>query len=300
MAIQRITHNMMAGQSVGSLQNSLNKLARLQEQLSTGRVINRPSDSPAGTISAMRLRTELAHNTQFGRNAADATAWLQTADSALTTANQQVNRAKDLALQGANSGSMGPTAREALIAELKEIRAGLVDTVNTRYLDRPVFGGTTAGGAAFAADADGVITYAGNTGEVHRTIAEGVRIRVDVDGVAAFGADGDSIFTHIDQLIVALSDNDATGIQQAIDDLSADSTRIVTVQAQAGTRHARAEAATVAVIDQEIALKSHLSEVENADLPQVIVDLQMQEVAYQAALGATSRVISPSLMDFLR
>src|SRR5690625_400236 len=118
MAIQRITHNMMAGQSVGSLQNGLNKLAKLQEQLSTGRVINRPSDSPAGPTSAMRLRTDLAHNPRFGRNAADATAWLQTADSALTTANQQVNRAKDLALQGANSGSMGPTARQALIAEL--------------------------------------------------------------------------------------------------------------------------------------------------------------------------------------
>ena len=36
------------------------------------------------------------------------------------------------------------------------------------------------------------------------------------------------------------------------------------------------------------------------DLPRTIVDLQMQEVAYKAALGATARVVQPSLLDFLR
>ena len=39
---------------------------------------------------------------------------------------------------------------------------------------------------------------------------------------------------------------------------------------------------------------------ENVDVAQAIVDLQMQEVAYQAALGATARVIQPTLLDFLR
>ncbi|CAN5507264.1 hypothetical protein BH10ACT10_BH10ACT10_15510 [soil metagenome] len=41
-------------------------------------------------------------------------------------------------------------------------------------------------------------------------------------------------------------------------------------------------------------------EVEDADIASAIVDLQMQEVAYQAALGATSLVLQPSLLDFLR
>ena len=45
---------------------------------------------------------------------------------------------------------------------------------------------------------------------------------------------------------------------------------------------------------------SALSEVENTDLAKAIVDLQLQEVAYQAALAATARVMQPSLLDFLR
>jgi flagellar hook-associated protein 3 FlgL len=46
--------------------------------------------------------------------------------------------------------------------------------------------------------------------------------------------------------------------------------------------------------------QNQLSEVEAVDLPAMVVDLQLQEVAYQAALGATARALQPSLMDFLR
>ena len=52
--------------------------------------------------------------------------------------------------------------------------------------------------------------------------------------------------------------------------------------------------------DAELALTSSLSEVENTDLPKAMVELQMQEVAYQAALASTARVMQPSLLDFLR
>jgi flagellar hook-associated protein 3 FlgL len=46
--------------------------------------------------------------------------------------------------------------------------------------------------------------------------------------------------------------------------------------------------------------QNQLSEVEGVDLPATMVELQLQEVAYQAALGATARVIQPTLVDFLR
>ena len=51
---------------------------------------------------------------------------------------------------------------------------------------------------------------------------------------------------------------------------------------------------------RQITLTNQVSSVEDADLAQTIVDLQIQEVSYQAALGATSRVLQPSLLDFLR
>jgi flagellar hook-associated protein 3 FlgL len=52
--------------------------------------------------------------------------------------------------------------------------------------------------------------------------------------------------------------------------------------------------------DAELSLQDSLSQVENVDMARAMVDLQMNEVAYQAALGATARVLQPSLLDFLR
>lgn len=296
MPIQRVTQNMLTDRSVGSLQTGLSRLAKLQEQMSTGRVLNRPSDSPTDTTSAMRIRSSMADVKQYGRNANDGNGWLSQIDSALTGMNHQVLRARDLALQGANQGSMGPTAREALAAEVDQIRGGLIDSANTSYLGRPVFGGVTAGPQAY--DASGA--FVGTSGAVNRTVSEGTTIRVDVDGPTAFGPSGDSVFDHLDALATALRAGDQAGISASITALGLDRDRITTTQTDVGSRQIRVEAAIQAAADSELKLSTSLSNVENADLPKVIVDLQMQQVAYQASLAATSRVMQPSLLDFLR
>jgi flagellar hook-associated protein 3 FlgL len=296
MPIQRVTQNMLTHRSVGALQTGLSRLAKLQEQMSTGRVLNRPSDSPTDTTSAMRIRSSLADVKQYGRNANDGNGWLSQIDAALTSANDQMLRARDLALQGANQGVAGQTAREAMAAEVDQIRGGLIDTANSNYLGRPVFGGVTAGAKAY--DATG--TFVGTSGPVNRTISDGTSIRVDVDGQQTFGPAGNSAFDHLAALSTALRAGDQAGISASITALNADRDRITTTQTDVGSRQIRVEAAIQAASDNELKLSSSLSDVENADLPKVIVDLQMQQVAYQASLAATARVMQPSLLDFLR
>ncbi|MFL6154569.1 MAG: flagellar hook-associated protein FlgL [Marmoricola sp.] len=296
MAIQRVTQHMLNQRSVGALQSGLGRLSKLQEQLATGRVLNRPSDSPTDTTSAMRIRSSIADVKQYGRNAQDGDGWLTQVDSALTSANDQVLRARDLALQGANSGSSGPTARAALAAEVDQIRSGLIDTANSSYLGRPVFGGVTAGAKAY--DATG--SYVGTPGAVNRTVSEGTTIRVDVDGNQAFGPAGNSLFDHLAALSTALRAGDQAGITASITALDADRNQITTTQTDVGARQLRVESAIQASSDSELKLSTSLSNVENADLPKTIVDLQMQQTAYQASLAATSRVMQPSLLDFLR
>ena len=50
----------------------------------------------------------------------------------------------------------------------------------------------------------------------------------------------------------------------------------------------------------QLETQNQLSEVEGVDVPAAIVDMQLQEMSYQAALGATAKVLQPTLMDFLR
>lgn len=307
MALTRITQSMMSDRSLSGMQTSLNRLADIQERLSTGRELNRPSDSPTGTTSAMRLRSALADQQQYARNAEDGLGWLNTADATLQGVNDQLRRARDLALQGANAAT-GQAARDALATEVEQIREGLVAAGNTSYLGRPIFGGITASSGAFAQDPDpvanpnGAVTYIGDTttAAVERTVADGVRIDVQVAGRDAFGNDGGNVFDDLDALATALRDGDQAGIQTAIGALGTDMDRVTATLSDVGTRTARIERALQSAKDAELGLTNSLSEIENTDLPKAMVELQMQEVAYQAALAATARVLQPSLVDFLR
>lgn len=301
MSLVRITQNMMSQQSYSGMQSAMNRVAKAQEQLTTGRLINRPSDDPTGATTAMRIRSSLASQQQFVRNADDAVGWLNQTDGTLATMGDQITRARDIALQGANTGAMGQQAREALATEVDQIRAGLISSANAQYLDRPIFGGITAGAKAYNPDgslADPAVI--GTGGGVVRSVAEGSRVRIDVEGPDVFGASPNSIFDRLEALSVALRTNDSAGISSAVDSLKGDADRIANVRSDIGARTVRVETARSVANDATLTLKNALSEVENVDLAKATIELGLQQVAYQAALGATSKVLQPSLLDYLR
>lgn len=299
MAITRVTQNMLTQRSLSSLQTNLGRMARTQEQLSTGRVINRPSDSPTGTASAMRLRTNMSSVQQYQSNAQDGQGWLGTIDNTLQSVGDQTRAARDTAQQAVN-GAVGQPSRDALASTIDQLRTSLLADANAKYGGRPVFGGVTSGTTAYADDGAGGVTFTGTAGEVNRTIDEGVRVRVDQDGGAVFGTGSDTVFDHLSALSTALRSGDTAGISAGIGQLNGDLDRVIAVRSEVGTRAARLDAAVQSGADKELSLKTSLSEIENADLPKVIVDLKMQETTYQASLAATARVMQPSLLDFLR
>jgi flagellar hook-associated protein 3 FlgL len=75
---------------------------------------------------------------------------------------------------------------------------------------------------------------------------------------------------------------------------------MTTAMADVGTRYNRIEAALSSLALRTDNLTASLSEVEDVDMARSIYDLNVAQVSYQAALGATAKVIQPSLMDFLR
>lgn len=295
MTTARITQRLMVDRSLASLQLGLGRLSASQEKLSTGRVINRPSDSPTGTNDAMRLRADLAAQAQYARNADDGLSWLGRADSTLTSMLDSVRRARDLMVQAASTGGTDADARQAIAQELTQIRASLVSEANTQHLGRPLFGGTTAGTVAYNADG----SYAGDGNPVTRTVGAGVELAVNVTGPAAFSTGTDDLFTVLGDVIDQLSTNPGA-VSGSLGRLDAVAGQMRTALTDVGTRYSRVESAQTSLSASTLDHQKSLSDVENVDIAQAIVELQMQEVAYQAALGATSRVLQPTLLDFLR
>lgn len=303
----RITHKSITTGALGNLQSNLGRMQRLQEQLSSGSRIGRPSDDPTGTVDSMRFRSEIRQAEQHVRNVDDGLGWLGTADTAITGALGAVRKAKELALTGAN-GAMGPTEREALAAELDGLREHLFALAGTEYLGRPIFGGTET--SAYAKGPDGTVSYTGDQGRVTRRAAAGVEVDVNIPGTTVFGPPGADVFTVLSDLANHLrgraadgtSDPSAVGLVGTTD-LEALDARFRGLQdglSTVGTRYAQLEVMRTRAEDAQVTVKEQLSEVQSVDLPKTIMELQLQEVAYQSALAATARTIQPSLMDFLR
>jgi flagellar hook-associated protein 3 FlgL len=292
--ISRVTQNMMSERSLAGMQMGLSRLAQMQERLTTGKVLNRPSDSPIDTGSAMNLRKSLSDQQQFVRNARDGLGWLNTADATLSSMSDRLRKARELGLQGATTGSMGQDARDAIAVEIEQIRDGLVQLSNTTYLGRPILGGVTAGSQAYS-DAG---VFVGSPGAVNRTVAAGVKIDVAVDAAAVVGTP--TMFETLTALADSVRAGDSVAMKTGLDAMAAAEKRVTTVLADVGSRTVRVELAEQAALDAELSIKNSLSEVENTDLPKALMELKLQETAYQAALASTARVMQPSLLNFLR
>lgn len=292
----RVTHKSIGARALMGLQQNLGQLGKLQEKLSSGREVSRPSDNPGASSDVLRLRSSIKAAEQHARNANDGIGWLGTIDNALTGSLNLLHRVQDLTLEGISSGSASaPGGRAALAAEVNSLRENLLQVANTRYLNRPVFGGTTTGSNAYNPAGN----FVADTNAVVRTVGDDVNVRVDASGPQVFGTGAADLFAILDDIATDMTAN-PTALGGHLERLQAATTNITGVLADVGSRYGRIERARQGADDRALSLSSDLSQVRDIDLPKTIMELQMQESAYQAALGASQRIIQPSLVDFLK
>src|SRR5690349_9634613 len=141
----RITQRSVALTSLQGLNRNLAQVGKLQQQMTSGKLINTPSDSPTGTNKAMLTRGDQAAATQQARNISDGVGRLDATDSALQNMITQVRRVRDLTVQASNTGALSDTAKQAIRTELLGIRDSLIGQANTVVQNRPLFGGVTSG-----------------------------------------------------------------------------------------------------------------------------------------------------------
>jgi flagellar hook-associated protein 3 FlgL len=276
-------------------------LVRAQDRLSSGRELQRASDSPARALAALDHRAVLRRSEQFQRNASDARGWLVTADTALTASVSELSRARSLVV-GARSGASDPNALKAVADELRTIRDGLLQLANTRHLDRSIFAGGAAVDQAF--DASGV--YRGDDGVVMRPLAESVTLQVNRTGPAVFGVHdpGDplngNLFQVLDAVIAAVASGDVSAMGIGLSRIDAATDRLEAAQVELGARARQVDDVVARTELLDLDRRQALSEVEDVDVAQALIEVRAREFNYQAALGAAAKVMQTSLLDFLR
>lgn len=295
----RVTHRSLFTTNLSNLQQNLGRIQETQGRLSSGKLLSTPSDDPGGTSSALRQRAEIARSTQLARNASDGLGWLETADSSLNDVGNSLQRVRELLVGAASTGTLNQSGANAIASELEAIREQALSLANTQYGGRPIFGGTTANANAY--DQNGA--YQGTTTPVERSVRPGTTIEVSVNGPDVFGTGGpgdEDVFAFLDRVATDLRNGDWGQLSDEIANADGHLERVWGARSQVGAKYAQLETMRNRTDDDLLLLKERLSEIEDIDLPATIVDLQLQETAYQAALSATARSVQPSLLDFLR
>jgi flagellar hook-associated protein 3 FlgL len=292
--ITRVTTQMSMAAASARLQAGAARVAELTDQATTLRAIQKPSDDPVGTASSMQVRKEQAAAAQYSRNANDAAAWLATTDSALSSVYSVLNNVRDLTVQAANSGTTSDTNRDAFVTQFLSLKADLEARANTTYGTRSVFAGSSTAAAPY----DPATGWAASGTDVSRRIGDGTTVRVDTAGTAVFGSGDDSVFKVIDSIVSDLQNG--VNVNARINDVDGALGTVRGAQADVGVRHAAALAAQDSLKSATVSLESRRAGIEDVDLAKAVLDLQVQQTNYQAALAVTAKVLQPTLMDYLR
>src|SRR5690606_41846251 len=118
----RVTQSMLSNNTVRNLMTSYNKMNKLQEQASSGKRINRPTDDPEAAMKRIGIRKQVDKIDQYKKNLIEVNNWLDSSDDALDSVGQTLHRAKELVTNAANTGAMNPEEREFIKIELIQLQ----------------------------------------------------------------------------------------------------------------------------------------------------------------------------------
>lgn len=304
MGVGRVTSQILVQRALANLQYQSRRIVDLQTQLGSGLRVNNPSDDPIDARRAINARATIAKNEQYIQNIASAGPRLEETVTSLQTLSDNIHRARELTLRGAN-GTNDQNALNILAEEVNQILEGIVNTANHQTGSAYIFGGTRTTRPPYdvTRDANGNITgvsYVGNTDDINVTIGDGVNVVINEPGSVVFQGSQDVFQTLID-----IRDNLLAGDQGSLQ--NARLAELETVRQQLGQGIARVgavqnrfTASEAELEDFQLQLQQLLSDSIDADFADVVLNLNAQTNAFQAALNAAGRVIQPSLLDFIR
>lgn len=277
---------------------SQQRLQEVQEQVSTGRRINRPSDDPFGTSRVMIAKTRLDASAQYERNIQIAGIDLGVSESALASVNTVLQRGVELAVQAGNA-SLDATSRTQIAFEIDRMVEELVSVGNTTHAGRYIFGGHQTTAPPFAPDVPGnptTVNYSGDGGAIQREISPAERLDVNIPGDQLFNGVFNALITFRDNLRA----NNVPGLQTDAAAFGSQIDRVLQYRGDIGSKMRRIELAGNRLQDENLQLKTMIGELEDADFVESVSQLQIRDSALQAALAAVGKSLNMSLLDFLR
>jgi len=295
----RVTQSMLASNSLKNLSKSYANMGKYQDQLATGKKISRPSDDPVVAIKGMFYRTNLTEVEQYKRNLNEAYTWMENSEAGIEQATQVVQRIRELVVQAKNETN-SPDDLKAIGVEIGQLKEDLVGVANTQVAGRYIFNGTQTKNPPIVKDGDGNLDFTKMVTKSYNVeVSKGVQLKVNTNGSNVFG---EELFRNLEQIEASLLDGEGSfeSGDEALSKLDNHINGILAERSELGARYNRLELVDSRLGDQEVIANRILSDNEDADIEKVITELTIQESIHRASLAVGSRIIQPTLIDFLR
>lgn len=297
----RITDLGMSASRMSWIDQGKARVSAAEQEIATGRRINRPSDNPSESARLMRHDLRLQRVSQFARNNDNAKLWIGSADQALQTGANYLERARTLAVQAGND-TLGTEELRAIADDIRSIGQGMLAMSNTKISGRAIFAGTADTTGAY----DPTGTYIGDTGEVTRALDTDETVVVGYRGPDVFGVSdpGDPMNGNVFEMLGALADaieaGDTAQIRAGMEAVDTAMSRIGVIQGRVGAASQQLDAAEFRQGAERLNTEEHISKIRDVDIAEAVIRLRSAEMSYEATMSATARALSRSLLDFIR
>jgi flagellar hook-associated protein 3 FlgL len=298
--IGRITNQMTSQMTLAGIESALDRLDTTQQELSTGKSINQPSDNPSGTALALQLNTDLSNLTSYSNNITDGTGWTTAQSSALTDITNSVQRIQELTTEAAN-GTQTAADMQASAQEVNQLIDQIKQDANTQYNGQYVFSGSATSTAPYQSGSND--TYGGNNAAVTRTIGPNTSLTVSANlgGVLGNGqsaGDGDLLDT-LRTIASDMNSGNSSGLNSDLTSLSTNLNSLTGLSANVGAVQDRLQMASSRIQTLQTSDTQVLSNTQDADMATTEINFSTEQAALQAALQGGANIVQQSLMNFL-
>lgn len=272
------------------------KLLEAQVRAQSGKRINKASDDPTGAASSVRLGSLKQSLAQYRTNGTTAKGVLGTTENALSDINDLAKQAYQLAVQG-GTDTVSAESRKAMAAEVATMQKKLVDLGNSQdpnggYL----FAGQRNDQPAFAVESGGLV-YKGDGRTRFAEVAADQTVPLNSSGTPLLT----DLYARLETLRTGLLDGSTAQISgTSIPEMQKSIDAVNLERASVGNRMNTVEELETQHLRREDELTSRITDIEEVDLTQAIMDYRLAETAYEAALNVASQGFRLSLMDFIR
>ena len=295
-----------ASKQLGSIQGSL---AKTQEQLSTGKQINKPSDEPDKASLITRLDSELARQKSYQGNLKAVNIRLQAEETALKNTSNVMYRFKELAVQAGND-TLGPADRRTLSLEMTQLKEQILSLVNSQDSNGNfLFAGSRVGQAPFGPDAKGRVVYQGDQSRMVVPVGDNRRMSLNIPGSDAFvhlvrddgkgNKSGIGFFQALSDMVNAVATSDRPNIQRGIKELDRMQQGIIDANAQVGTDMNVVDSQNSVLDEISLRLKTTLSDVQDLDYTEAITKMNKDQLALEAAQSSFAKISKLTLFSYI-